>query len=342
MLGHPPAGDPAAALFLSWSASASSARGRRAWASPRGSLASLSSMTSAGRPWNAVCGAASQTGGGDRLAGDAALRPGGLRRRSALPRRGRRGPAIAGSPSCHTRCVSGRTDSPRFCGDSTSRHQAGRGTVLRFLRMRFCASADGGRPSFAETQVTSREELFRHESTRLPRPRREPGTPSGPGDRGQTDAIVQDRHRPRSAGPTFTSSKATSRGRARDGARARGGRHGRQTGKAVTTLQAGDRFSCRASLVRPLPVLPRGPLRPVHRRRRLDPRSPDRRPAGRARTRAVRRHLRAQARPESSDEQALFLADILPTAYEVGVLNGRSNRATRSPSSEPARSGWQR
>ena len=45
---------------------------------------------------------------------------------------------------------------------------------------------------------------------------------------------------------------------------------------------------------------------------------------------------------ELTDEQVLFLADILPTAYEVGVLNGRSSRATRSPSSAPGRSGSRR
>ena len=45
---------------------------------------------------------------------------------------------------------------------------------------------------------------------------------------------------------------------------------------------------------------------------------------------------------ELTDEQVLFLADILPTAYEVGVLNGASSRATRSPSSARARSGSRR
>ena len=46
---------------------------------------------------------------------------------------------------------------------------------------------------------------------------------------------------------------------------------------------------------------------------------------------------------ELSDEQVLFLADILPTAYEVGVLNGeRRARATRSRSSAPARSASRR
>ena len=43
---------------------------------------------------------------------------------------------------------------------------------------------------------------------------------------------------------------------------------------------------------------------------------------------------------ELSDEQVLFLADILPTSYEVGVLNGGVRPATRSRSSEPGRSDW--
>ena len=75
--------------------------------------------------------------------------------------------------------------------------------------------------------------------------------------------------------------------------------------------------------LRALPLLPRGPLRPVPRRRRLDP-----------------RHLIDGTQAEfvrvpfadtstyqvpdgASDEEILMLADILPTGYEVGVLNGR-------------------
>ena len=46
---------------------------------------------------------------------------------------------------------------------------------------------------------------------------------------------------------------------------------------------------------------------------------------------------------ELSDEQVLFLADILPTAFECGVLNGRVEpSATPWRSSVPARSGWPR
>ena len=43
-----------------------------------------------------------------------------------------------------------------------------------------------------------------------------------------------------------------------------------------------------------------------------------------------------------SDEQVLFLADILPTAYEVGVLNGRVEPGDTVRSWERVRSGSQR
>jgi alcohol dehydrogenase len=47
--------------------------------------------------------------------------------------------------------------------------------------------------------------------------------------------------------------------------------------------------------------------------------------------------------PETlDDEQVLFLADILPTAFEVGVLNGMSRPATSSRSSAPGRSASRR
>ena len=47
-------------------------------------------------------------------------------------------------------------------------------------------------------------------------------------------------------------------------------------------------------VMRSLSVLQAGSLRPVHGRRRLDPRPPDRRRAGRVRAHPVRRHLRVQ------------------------------------------------
>ena len=113
-------------------------------------------------------------------------------------------------------------------------------------------------------------------------------------------------------------------------------------GSAVTNVAPGDRVlvSC-ISACGAMPVLPRGRLRPVPGRRRLDPRSHNRRHAGRVRAGAVRRHLDLPVPPGVDDEDVLMLADILPTGYEVGVLNG-----TRAPgrhgrrSSAPARSDW--
>jgi alcohol dehydrogenase len=59
------------------------------------------------------------------------------------------------------------------------------------------------------------------------------------------------------------------------------------------------------------------------RRRRLDLWSHDQWVAGRVRSRTVCGQLRLQGPEELTDEQVLFLSDILPTAYEVGVLNGK-------------------
>ena len=63
-------------------------------------------------------------------------------------------------------------------------------------------------------------------------------------------------------------------------------------GAGVKTVKVGDRVlvSC-ISVLRHVPVLPGGPLRPVPRRRRLDPRPHDRRHPGRVRPGPVRRHL---------------------------------------------------
>ena len=106
--------------------------------------------------------------------------------------------------------------------------------------------------------------------------------------------------------------------------RARGRRHDRRKGLGRHDARARrPRARVVHHLVRPLPVLQGAPLRPLHRRRRLDLRPPDRRAAGRVRARAVRRHVGLQDPGELDDEEVLFLADILPTAYEVGVLNGR-------------------
>ena len=70
----------------------------------------------------------------------------------------------------------------------------------------------------------------------------------------------------------------------------------------------------------------------VHRRRRLFPPAPDRRDPGRVRAGAVRRHLDATRCPKRSPtKQVLMLADIGPTGYEVGVLNGGVWPATPWP-----------
>ena len=95
-------------------------------------------------------------------------------------------------------------------------------------------------------------------------------------------------------------------------------------GSAVTTVAPGDRVlvSCISACGR-CRFCREEPLRPVPRRRRLDPRPPHRRHAGRVRPGPLRRHLDLPgARKVPSDEEILMLADILPTAYEVGVLNG--------------------
>ena len=76
-------------------------------------------------------------------------------------------------------------------------------------------------------------------------------------------------------------------------------------------------------VLRPLPLLPGGPLRPLHRRRRLDPRPPDQRPPGRVRTRPVRRHVGPQAAAgDRATSRRCSSRTSCPTAYEVGVLNG--------------------
>ena len=66
-------------------------------------------------------------------------------------------------------------------------------------------------------------------------------------------------------------------------------------GAAVTTLEEGDRVlvSCITSCGR-CRFCKEAPLRPLHGRRRLGLRSPHRRPPGRVRTGAVRRHVRVQ------------------------------------------------
>ena len=95
-------------------------------------------------------------------------------------------------------------------------------------------------------------------------------------------------------------------------------------GDAVKGFRGGPGAGARDHEVRPLRVLParHAFALPDRRRHRLDLRPPHRRPAGPVRPPAVRLHV-AVATPEGvSDEQAIFLADSLPTGYEVGVLAG--------------------
>ena len=115
------------------------------------------------------------------------------------------------------------------------------------------------------------------------------------------------------------------RGHRRPHPRPRGGRHRRgRSAPGVKNVKVGDRVlvSC-ITACGALPLLPRGPLRPVPRRRRLDPRPPI--------DGTQAEYVRVPFADTSTypvpagvtDEAVLMLADILPTGYEVGVLNGQ-------------------
>ena len=77
-------------------------------------------------------------------------------------------------------------------------------------------------------------------------------------------------------------------------------------------------------LVRALPLLQGGPLRPLHRRRRLDLRPPDRRAPGRARPRAVRGHLGLQGAGRAERR-----AGALPRRHPADRLRGRRPERAR-------------
>ena len=96
-------------------------------------------------------------------------------------------------------------------------------------------------------------------------------------------------------------------------------------------------------LLRRLPVLPRGPLRPVPRRWRLDPRPQDRRHPGRVRPGAVRRQLHLPG-PRRRQRRRGAHARRHPArpATRSASSTARSRPATSSPSSAPARSGCRR
>ncbi|WP_420873101.1 hypothetical protein [Nocardioides daphniae] len=116
-----------------------------------------------------------------------------------------------------------------------------------------------------------------------------------------------------------------------------------EVGDGVTGVSAGDRPRLLRRRVRALLVLSPEPRRPVPERWRLDPGTPRRRTqAELVRVPFADRALHVL--PDTvTDEQAVLLADILPTAYEVGVqrrrgpgLDGRHRRR------RPDRSGLHR
>ena len=117
------------------------------------------------------------------------------------------------------------------------------------------------------------------------------------------------------------------RGEAGDDPRARGGRNSRRDrrcGHDHRGRRPGARFVHQR--LRALPLLQGGPLRPLHRRRRLDLRPSHRRPAGRVRARALRGHLRLQGagRPERR-------AGALPRRHPADGLRGRRPQRARHP-----------
>ena len=113
-----------------------------------------------------------------------------------------------------------------------------------------------------------------------------------------------------------------------------------ETGAAVTTVAEGDRVlvSCITSCGR-CRFCKEAPVRSLHRRRRLDLRPPDRRPAGRVRARAVRGHVRLQG-PGRADATSRCCSS--PTSSRPRTRSAcstaASSPATRSRSSAPARS----
>ncbi len=120
--------------------------------------------------------------------------------------------------------------------------------------------------------------------------------------------------------------------------------HGRRDRERRHDARAGrPRARLLHHVVRPLPVLQGRPLRALHRRRRLDLRPPDRRPAGRA-TPASRSPTRRSTRCRTSSRTSRCCSS--PTSSRPRTRSasstGASSRATRSRSSAPARSGSRR
>ena len=151
--------------------------------------------------------------------------------------------------------------------------------------------------------------------------RARPDDPRADG-RDRPDRLVHDlRHRP--AHPQGR----RARGEAGDDPRPRGRRHGRRGRRGRDDDRAGrPRARLVHHLVRALPLLQGGPLRPLHRRRRLDLRPPDRRPPGGVRPGAVRRHLRLQGAGRAERR-----AGALPRRHPSdGVRGRRAQRARRA------------
>ena len=129
-------------------------------------------------------------------------------------------------------------------------------------------------------------------------------------------------------------------GRAGDDPRPRGGRHGRRDRRRSHDPSPGrPRPRVLHHVLRPVPVLPRGSLRALHGRGRLDPGSSDRRCPGRVRPHPLRRHVRVQ-----DPSRAHGRAGALPGGHPADLLRGRRARrrssgpGTRSRSSAPGRS----
>ncbi len=165
----------------------------------------------------------------------------------------------------------------------------------------------------------------RHEGLRLPRPR---AVRLGGGSR-SGDPRARRRHRPRRRrhhlrdGPAH-SQGGRARGASRHRARTRGGRRGgRDRRRRPHRTARRPRPRLLHHRVRPLPLLPRGHVRAVPGRRGwilghlVDGTQAEY-------VRVPFADLSVYPLPGAlANEDAVLLADIFPTAYEVGVLNGR-------------------
>ena len=115
------------------------------------------------------------------------------------------------------------------------------------------------------------------------------------------------------------------RGEARDDSRPRGRRHDRR-GRRRSHDRRARRPRARLvhHVVRALPLLQGGQVRPLHRRWRLDLRAPDRRPPGRARPGAVRRHVRLQGAGRAERR-----AGAVPRRHPADGVRGRRSQRPR-------------